>query len=188
MTTLPRIGVLIGSLQAKGNSRKIARALQDILAPRLTLDIVEIGDLPLYNPERDAEDVPAWEAFRSAVAPLDGILFVTPEYNRSVPAGLKNAIDVGSRPHGASVWASKPAGIVSHSPGAIGGFGANHHLRQSLVFLDMPAMQQPETYLGHSPMLFGDDGALIDGPGKTILTAFADALVAWVALHRPAAT
>ncbi len=188
MTTLPRIGIILGSLQAHGVSRKIALALQDILARRLTLEIVEIGDMPLYNPERDGEDVPAWYAFRRAVAQMDGILFVTPEYNRSVPAALKNAIDVGSRPHGASVWASKPTGIVSHSPGSIGGFGANHHLRQSLVFLDMPTMQQPETYLGHSPMLFDTDGALIDGPGKPVLTPFADALVAWVALHRPAAT
>jgi chromate reductase len=184
MTKLPRIGVILGSLQASGITRKIARAMQDILTDRLTLEIVEIGDLPLYNPERDDEGVPQWETFRQAVAPLDGILFMTPEYNRSIPAALKNAIDVGSRPHGASVWAKKPAAIISQSPGMIGGFGANHHLRQCLVFLDMPAMQQPEMYLGHSPMLFDPEDRLIEGQGKAILGTFANAFVAWVVQFR----
>lgn len=186
MTDLPKIGVLVGSLQANGLSHKLALGLQQILADRLALEIVAIGDLPLYNPEREEAGVPAWTAFRAAVAPLDGILFVTPEYNRSVPAALKNAIDVGSRPYGASVWSKKPAAVVSQSPGAFGGFGANHHLRQSLVFLDMPALQQPEAYLGHSAALFGEDGALVEGSGKTFLEGFATAFVAWVALHSPA--
>lgn len=180
MNKLPRIGVILGSLQAHGITRKIAQTMQDLVGDRLALEIVEIGDLPLYNPERDGEGVPAWETFRQAVAPLDGILFLTPEYNRSIPAALKNAIDVGSRPQGVSVWAKKPAGIISQSPGMIGGFGANHHLRQCLVFLDMPAMQQPETYLGHSTTLFDDTGRLIEGPGKAILCKFADAFAAWV--------
>ena len=114
---------------------------------------------------------------------MDGILFVTPEYNRSVPAALKNAIDVGSRPYGASVWSGKPAGVVSQSPGAIGGFGANHHLRQSLVFLDMPAMQQPEAYVGHAASLFNEAGTLAEGAGKTFLESFVTAFVAWVELH-----
>lgn len=186
MTELPRIGVLVGSLQANGLTHKLAVALQQILADRLALEIIPIGDLPLYNPEREEAGVPAWVAFRSAVAPLDAILFVTPEYNRSVPAALKNAIDVGSRPYGASIWSRKPAGVVSQSPGALGGFGANHHLRQSLVFLDMPAMQQPEAYLGHSAALFGEDGVLAEGSGKTFLETFATAFIAWVALHASA--
>ncbi len=184
MTTLPRIGVILGSLQASGITRKIAHVIQAMLSDRLALEIIEIGDLPLYNPERDVERVPEWETFRQAVAPLDGILFMTPEYNRSIPAALKNAIDVGSRPQGASVWAKKPAGIISQSPGMIGGFGANHHLRQSLVFLDMPAMQQPETYLGHSPSLFDSENRLIEGQGKVILETFATAFEAWVVRHR----
>jgi chromate reductase len=185
VTDLPKIGVLVGSLQSNGLTRKVAHALRHLAADTLALEIVEIGDLPLYNPDREAEGVPAWTAFRSAIAPLDGILFVTPEYNRSVPAALKNAIDVGSRPAGASVWSRKPAGVVSQSPGAMGGFGANHHLRQSLVFLDMPAMQQPEAYLGHSAALFDNEGMLLNGSGKTFLEGFVTAYSAWVLLHTP---
>lgn len=186
MTELSRIGVLVGSLQTNGLTHKVAKAIQHLLADRLVLEFLPIGDLPLYNPELEEGGVPAWDAFRAIAAPLNGILFVTPEYNRSVPAALKNAIDVGSRPYGASVWSKKPAGIISQSPGALGGFGANHHLRQSLVFLDMPAMQQPEAYLGHSAALFAEDGTLADGSGKTFLETFAAAFVAWVALHAPA--
>ncbi|WP_277968075.1 NADPH-dependent FMN reductase [Sphingomonas echinoides] len=184
MTKLPRIGVILGSLQTHGITRKIAHAMQDLVGDRLALEIIEIGDLPLYNPERDGEGIPAWATFRQTVAPVDGILFLTPEYNRSIPAALKNAIDVGSRPHGDSVWAQKPAGIISQSPGMIGGFGANHHLRQCLVFLDMPAMQQPETYLSRSAALFDDAGRLIEGPGKVILETFADAFAKWVVQYR----
>jgi len=185
MTKLPRIGVILGSLQANGITRKIAHAMQHLVGDRLALEIVEIGDLPLYNPERDGAGVVEWETFRQAVAPLDGILFLTPEYNRSIPAALKNAIDVGSRPYGASIWAKKPAGIISQSPGSIGGFGANHHLRQCLVFLDMPAMQQPEMYLSHAAALFDDAGMLVEGPGKGVLETFANAFEAWVQHNRP---
>lgn len=185
MIDLPKIGVLVGSLQSNGLTRKVAHALQHLAADTLTLQIIEIGDLPLYNPDREAVGVPAWTAFRRKIAPLAGILFVTPEYNRSVPAALKNAIDVGSRPAGASIWSGKPTGVVSQSPGAMGGFGANHHLRQSLVFLDMPAMQQPEAYLGHSAALFDNDGMLLDGSGRTFLEAFVKAYSAWVVLHTP---
>jgi chromate reductase len=99
-------------------------------------------------------------------------LFVTPEYNRSVPGVLKNAIDVGSRPYGQSVWSKKPAAIVSVSPGAIGGFGANHHLRQSLVFLDMPVLQQPEAYIAQANTLFGEAGEVNNEATKTFLTGF----------------
>jgi chromate reductase len=185
MTELPTIGILVGSLQRDGLSRKLANAVTSLGDDRLKMRIVEIGDLPLYNPELEDEGVMAWQRFRGEVAPLDGILFVTPEYNRSVPAALKNAIDVGSRPYGQSVWAGKPAGILSQSPGALGAFGANHHLRQSLVFLDMPAMQQPEAYLGHSADLFTADGSLVEGSGKTFISSFITAFAAWVS-HYPA--
>jgi chromate reductase len=187
MAQLPTIGIVIGSLQANGLSRKLANGVRQLGSDRLMLEIIEIGDLPLYHPDRDDGTVSAWQAFRWAVAPLDGVLFITPEYNRSVPAALKNAIDVGSRPYGASVWSRKPAAIISQSPGALGGFGANHHLRQSLVFLDMPAMQQPEAYLGHSAALFDDTGALVDGSGKTFLEGFVTAFAAWIAVHASAA-
>jgi chromate reductase len=183
MTDLPTIGILVGSLQRDGLSRRLANAVISLGDDRLKMRIIEIGDLPLYNPELEDADVTAWQRFRSEIEPLDGILFVTPEYNRSVPAALKNAIDVGSRPYGQSVWAGKPAAILSQSPGALGAFGANHHLRQSLVFLDMPAMQQPEAYLGHSADLFAADESLIDGSGKAFISSFITAFAAWVSRY-----
>src|SRR6185295_6582705 len=112
--------------------------------PALALSQVEIGTLPLYNQDLETAPPGEWQKLRDRVRGADAVLFATPEYNRSVPGVLKNAIDVGSRPYGKSAWAGKPAAIASVSPGAIGAFGANHHLRQSLVFLDMPCMQQPE--------------------------------------------
>src|SRR5690606_21616203 len=125
-----------------------ALVLKELAAPRLDLKIVEIGDLPLYNPDLDGESPPAaWTRFRGEVAAVDAVLFVTPEYNRSITGALKNALDVGSRPYGHSVWDAKPAAVVSVSPGLLGAFGANHHLRQSLVFLNMPVLQQPEAYI-----------------------------------------
>jgi chromate reductase, NAD(P)H dehydrogenase (quinone) len=105
---------------------------------------------------------------------------VTPEYNRSVPGALKNALDVGSRPAGQSVWKGKPAAIVSISPGALGAFGANHHLRQSLVFLDMPTMQQPEAYIGGAAALLGADGSLTAEPTREFLVKFGRAFGAWI--------
>lgn len=183
MTSIPSVGVMVGSLQRTGLSRKLANAVISLGRDRLKMQIIEIGELPLYNPELEDSDVTAWQRFRSEVAPLDAILFVTPEYNRSVPAALKNAIDVGSRPYGQSIWTGKPAGILSQSPGALGGFGANHHLRQSLVFLDMPAMQQPEAYLGHSTDLFAEDDSLVEGSGKEFISSFISAFASWVKLH-----
>src|SRR5207302_9183802 len=117
---------------------KTATALIRLGQPSLKAAIVEMGQLPLYNQDLDTENPPReWAAFRDRIRPVQGVLFVTPEYNRSVPGVLKNAIDVGSRPYGKSVWNNKPAGVISVSPGAIGAFGANQHLRQSLVFLNM---------------------------------------------------
>jgi chromate reductase len=142
--------VLVGSLRKASWTRRIANALIRLAPPALKLEIVEIGDLPLYNQDLDDEKrVPAqWQAFRDRVARADAVIFATPEYNRSVPGVLKNAIDVGSRPSRAGALNNKPAAVVSVSPGALSGFGANQHLRQSLVFLNMPTLQQPEVYLG----------------------------------------
>jgi chromate reductase len=152
------------------------------LAPSvLALEIVEIGSLPLYNEDLDHETPPdAWTSFRSAIKSRDAVLFVTPEYNRSVPGVLKNAIDVGSRPYGKSAWAKKPAAIISVSPGAIGGFGANHHLRQSLVFLDMPALQQPEAYIGGANKLFDDAGQLTSDGTRDYLKKFLETFAHWI--------
>ena len=119
-------------------------------------------------------------AFRDAVRPADAVLFATPEYNRSVPGVLKNAIDVGSRPYGASVWDKKPAVVVSNSPGVIGGFGANHHLRQSLVFLNMPALQQPEAYVGGVNKLFADDGSIAVEATRAFLTGLMVRFAEWI--------
>jgi chromate reductase len=172
------VAVLVGSLRKASYNRKMALALAKLAPETLTLSIVEIRALPLYDEDQEAAGAPAaWVEFRSAVRGADAVLFVTPEYNRSVPGGLKNAIDVGSRPYGQSVWARKPCAVVSVSPGAIGGFGANHHLRQSLVFLDMPVLQQPEAYVGGAATLFAEDGSIAsDGTRKFLtglMTAFA---------------
>jgi chromate reductase len=174
------IAVLVGSLRHDGFSSRLAHALTVVGGDRLHLRQVSIGDLPLYN--QDFDDVPPapWTAFREAIRPAAAVLFVTPEYNRSIPAPLKNAVDVGSRPYGQSVFVGKPAAVISQSPGAMGGFGANHALRQSLMFLDMPTLQQPEAYLAHSDKLLGPRGALLDESSGAFLASFMAAFADWV--------
>ena len=179
------IAIIVGSLREASFNRKVARSLCAIEKDRLDCSIIEIGDLPLYNQDYDGtpREPASYARFREAVAAVDGILFVSPEYNRGIPGVLKNAIDVGSRPYGSSVWNQKPAAIVTASPGAIGGFGSNHQIRQSCVFLNMPVMQHPEAYLGHvNDDSFGDDGLVKDGPLKDILTGLANAFADWVHL------
>ncbi len=140
--------------------------------------------MPLYSEDLDVDEPPAaYKAFREQVRATDAVLFVTPEYNRSVPGVLKNAIDVGSRPYGKSVWSGKPGAVISASPGAIGGFGANHHLRQSLVFLDVPCMQQPEAYLGGAGSAFDEAGHLSESV-KPFLQSFINAYGQWVERNR----
>jgi len=175
--------VLVGSLRKDSINRKVANALAALAPAALKLSIVEIGQLPLYNQDLEANAPPAWTEFRSRVKEADAVLFVTPEYNRSVPAALKNALDVGSRPYGQSVWTGKPGAVVSASPGAIGGFGANHHLRQSLVFLNVPAMQQPEAYLGGADKLFDAAGAPANEGTRKFLAGFMQAFAGWIAAN-----
>jgi chromate reductase len=175
-----RIAVIVGSLRAQSFSRKTAEALAALAPGHLRFEIVEIGGLPLYDQDLDADPPAAWRAFREKVAAADGVLFVTPEYNRSVPGVLKNAIDVGSRPYGSSAWERKPGAIVSVTPGGLGAFGANHHLRQSCVFLDIPLMQQPEAYLSGIGAAFGEDGTLADESLKALLGRFVHAYADWV--------
>jgi chromate reductase len=175
------VGVLVGSLRKESFSRKMARALIELAPAALKLEIVEIGELPHYNQDLEtAAPHAAWSAFRDRLRGKDAMLFVTPEYNRSVPGVLKNAIDVGSRPYGKSVWDKKPAGIVSVSPGALGGFGANHHLRQSLVFLNMPPLQMPEAYIGGADKLFHENGKLTNETTQGFLTKYLEAFAAWI--------
>jgi chromate reductase, NAD(P)H dehydrogenase (quinone) len=175
------VSLLIGSLRKASFNRILANALISVAPSPLKLDIVEIGQLPFYNEDLETAVPPeSWIAFRQYIKASDAVLFVTPEYNRSVPAVLKNALDVGSRPYGSSVWDCKPCAIVSSSPGAIGGFGANHHLRQSLVFLNMPTIQQPEAYLGHADKLFDEHGKLISDGTRKFLQQFMQAFANWL--------
>ena len=176
-----RVALIVGSLRKGSYSRAIGMAMKEIAAPGLDLVPVEIGDLPLYDPDLDNDAPPsAWTRFRGEVAATQAVLFVTPEYNRSIPGALKNALDVGSRPYGHSVWSGKPAAIVSVSPGALGAFGANHHLRQPLVFLNMPTMQQPEAYIGNVADLLDENGKLKRDDTKAFLKSFTDAFAAWI--------
>jgi chromate reductase len=175
------VAVLVGSLRKGSFSRMMAHALAALAPEGLRLEIVEIRDLALYDQDLDGENPPApWVAFRDRIRRADAVLFLTPEYNRSVPGALKNALDVGSRPYGQSAWDGKPGAVVSVSPGALGAFGANHHLRQSLVFLNVPVMQQPEAYIGGAGELFDAEGELTkEGTGE-FLSKFMQAFAAWI--------
>lgn len=178
------IAVLVGSLRRESFNLKLAKAMQKIAPPNLRLEIVEIRDLPLYNEDSEPNAPEAWTKFRDAVRPKNAVLFVTPEYNRSVPGVLKNAIDVGSRPYGKSVFSKKPAAIASLTGGALGAFGANHHLRQSLVFLDMPALQQPELYLGGAAKMFDAEGNFVQDSTKELVLKFLTAFASWIEATR----
>ena len=187
MTSARDVAVLVGSLRRESLNRKLANALRAMQPPALALDIVEIRELALYDEDLEADVPPAWAAFRGRIKRADAVLFVTPEYNRSVPGLLKNAIDVGSRPYGRSVWDGKPAAIASLSPGAIGAFGANHHLRQSLVFLNMPALQQPEVYVGGAGDLFDQSGRIIKDETSKFLLQFLATFAEWIERVQPSA-
>jgi chromate reductase len=176
------VAVVIGSLRTQAFSRKMAKTLIEVAPASLACEIVEIGDLPLYNQdlEEDGKQPPEWVRFRERMRAAQALLFITPEFNRSVPAALKNALDVGSRPREQSVWEAKPGAIVSVSPGALGAFGANHHLRQSLVFLNVLTMQQPEAYVGGAAGLFDAEGEMINESTRGFLTKFMEAFAGWV--------
>ena len=185
MATRTNVAVLLGSLRRDSFTRKLALAMIAIGQDPLEFAVAEIGGLPLYNQDDEADPPASVVEFRKQVAAAGAVLFVTPEYNRSVPGVLKNAIDVGSRPYGKSVWEGKPGAVVSVSPGALGAFGANHHLRQSMVFLDVPMMQQPEAYIGNAKALFDDAGRLVNDATRTFLQKFLQAYARWVAHNRP---
>lgn len=173
------VAVLVGSLRKESLNRKTALALARLAPDTLRLELVELDGLEMYNQDLDESPPQAWLDFRVRIKRADAVLFVTPEYNRSVPAVLKNAIDIGSRPYGASAWDGKPGGVVSVSPGAIGGFGANHHLRQSCVFLNIPLLQQPESYLGNAGEIFDADGKP-DARSEKFLRRYITAYAAWI--------
>ncbi|MFK8331930.1 NADPH-dependent FMN reductase [Pseudomonas sp. BJa5] len=183
MSQVYSVAVIVGSLRKESFNRKVAHVLAELAPSSLKLKIIEIGDLPLYNEDIDVDPPAAYKAFREQLRNSDAVLFVTPEYNRSVPGVLKNAIDVGSRPYGQSSWSGKPGAVISVSPGAVGGFGANHHLRQSLVFLDVPCMQQPEAYIGGAASLF-DEAGRVSEKTRPFLQTFIDKYAVWVERHQ----
>jgi chromate reductase, NAD(P)H dehydrogenase (quinone) len=183
MSSVRDIAVFVGSLRTESINRKVANALAELAPSSLKLQIVEIGQLPLYNQDFDQNTPQPYLDFRARVRAADGVLFVTPEHNRSMPAAMKNALDVASRPYDNSAWNGKPGAVISASPGAVGGFGANHHLRQSLVFLNVPVMQQPEAYIGGADKLFDSSGKLANDATRNFLQNFIEAFANWVAVH-----
>ncbi|MBX2985283.1 MAG: NAD(P)H-dependent oxidoreductase [Bacteroidia bacterium] len=176
------IGIFVGSLRKDSLSQKIALNIQTMAPEGYEFKIISIGHLPFYNQDLDTEESvhENFVTFRNIIKQLDGVFFVTPEYNRSIPAVLKNALDVASRPAGQNCWSGKPGAIVSMSIGNIAGFGANHHLRQTLTFLNVYTMQQPEAYLAQiSPDLFDANNKLIDTRVNTFLKKVVDAYTVW---------
>jgi chromate reductase len=181
--TTRNVAVIVGSLRRESWNRKIAQAIAQSAPESLSFTFVEIGNLPLYDQDIENDPPKAWVDFRDQVRAADAVLFATAEYNRSIPGCLKNAIDVGSRPYGKSVWSAKPGAVVSASPGAIGGFGANHHLRQCFVFLDVPCMQQPEMYIGQVDKAFDAEGKISNEHVRGSIDKFGKSFALWVERH-----
>jgi chromate reductase len=181
-----KIGVFSGSLRKESFCRKTAHAISGMMPSTFEMKPIEIGNLAMYNQDYDDEGHPPeeWQRFRREVKDLDGFLFVTPEYNRSIPPALKNALDIGSRPYGQNVWGGKPGAIVSVTIGKLGAFGANHQLRQAVVFLNIYTMQQPEAYIGEAAALFDERGELKNQGTADFLQQYADAIAAWVQRYR----
>lgn len=185
MDSRRNVAVLVGSLRKESLNLKLAHALIGMAPATLKMEVVEIGQLPLFNQDWEAAPPPAVTQFKQRIASADAVLFLTPEYNRSVPGVLKNAIDVGSRPYGQSAWSGKPGAVISVSPGAIGAFGANQHLRQSMVFLDVPMMAQPEAYIGGAAKLFDAQGGIANDETRQFLQKFLQAFVQWIERNAP---
>jgi len=178
--TQKTIGLVVGSLRQGSFSQKVANYLGQTLQDQARIVSVDISDLPLYNEDLDHEGVvpPQWSRLRREVGLLDAVIFVTPEYNRSLPAVLKNALDVASRPYGANMWSGKPGAVVSVSPGNLGGFGANHHLRQVATFLNIYMMQQPEAYISGIAAAV-DDATVVDENVQGFLRQIAESFLDW---------
>jgi chromate reductase len=178
-----QIAVVVGSLRKDSLNRKLADALATLAPPELAFSQVQIGDLPLYNQDDDASPAEAVQRLKAAIGAAQGVLFVTPEYNRSIPGVLKNAIDHASRPYGKSAWAGKPAGVIGISIGAIGTATAQQHLRNILAYLDMPTLGQPEAFLQMKEGLFDDAGGFANPGTRKFLQGWMDRYVAWVRKH-----
>lgn len=181
---MTKVGIVLGSIRENSFSKQLADNIIQLFPEGYEAEFVEISNLPLYNQDYDEQTPEVYVTFREQIKSLDAVLFVTPEHNRSFPAALKNALDVGSRPYGASVWSGKPALVVSQSPGNIAGFGANHHLRQVLAFLNMPVVQQPEVYLAAVHELLGQDGKITNEDTISFLQSAVDAFVDLIKKHQ----
>jgi len=174
------IGIIVGSLRKESFNKSIATYVASQIPSEYEVKFIDIHDVELFNQDLEENPPESWTRLREDVKSSDAYLFFTPEYNRSVPAVLKNVLDVASRPYGQSVWSHKPAGIVSVSLGGIAAFGANHHLRQSLTFLDVYPLQQPEAYIGNVMSLLDEKGTLVNEDTKNFLNSYVNAFTAWV--------
>lgn len=180
---MAKVGIVVGSIRKNSFSEQLANNIVELFPEGYEAEFIEIANLPLYNQDSDENIPEVYTTFREAVKAVDAVVFVTPEHNRSVPAALKNALDVGSRPYGSNVWDAKPALIVSQSPSNLSGFGANHHLRQVLAFLNMPVVQQPEAYIANVHELLGEDGKITNQGTVEFLQSVVDAFVALTKKH-----
>ncbi|HEX6643437.1 MAG TPA: NAD(P)H-dependent oxidoreductase [Gemmatimonadales bacterium] len=176
------VAIIVGSLRRESFNRKIARAFVELAPASLAFEFLEIGGLPLYDQDlEDAEKPPApWRDFREQVRARDAVLVVSPEYNRSIPGVLKNAIDVGSRPKTQNAWSRKPGAVITVSNGGLGGLAANGHIRQALMAVNVPVMPYPEAYIGNAATLLGPDGRLVNESTRDFLRKFAEAFARWV--------
>ncbi|MBX9759585.1 MAG: NAD(P)H-dependent oxidoreductase [Beijerinckiaceae bacterium] len=181
-----RIAVLVGSLRRESHNRRLAQALTRLASADFEFELLEIGDLPLYNQDYDSAPSPAAQRLKKKVNESSGLMFVTPEYNRSIPGVLKNALDHASRPYGQNAWAGKPAGVIGVSTGAIGTAVAQQHLRTILAYLDAPTLGQPEAYIQMKDQLFEQDGS-IGAASRDFLQAWMDRFTAWVRQHAKSA-
>lgn len=178
-----RIAVVVGSLRRESYNRRLAQAVAKLAPPELTFETLEIGDLPLYDQDDDPHPADAVKRLKSRIAAAQGLLFVTPEYNRSLPGVLKNALDHASRPYGQNAWAGKPAGILGASVGAVGTAVAQQQLRGVLAYLDVPTLGQPEVFLQVKDDFFDSDGNVASERTRKFLQGWMDRYVAWVKQH-----
>lgn len=177
-----RIAVVIGSLRKDSLNRKLAQAITHLAPPDFTFEHVRIDDLPLYNQDDDGNQAASVKRLKSEISAADGVVFVTPEYNRSIPGVLKNAIDHVSRPFGQNAWAGKPAGVIGVSIGMLGTALAQQHLRNVMAYLGMPTLTQPEVFIQNKEGLFDDKGHIAEGSQK-FLQGWVDNYIAWVRRH-----
>lgn len=180
---MSKIGIVVGSIRKNSFSEQLANNLVELFPAGYETEFIEIANLPLYNQDSDDNVPEVYTTFREKIKGLDAVVFVTPEHNRSFPAALKNALDVGSRPYGSNVWDGKPALIVSQSPSNLSGFGANHHLRQVLAFLNVPVVQQPEVYIANVMELLGEDGKITNEDTIGFLQSVVDTYVDFIKKH-----